>query len=207
MSIKAVIWDLGGVIVRTEDHTPRKQLAEELDISIEKLYHLVFSGPMGTQAQLGEIGQEELWENLRQELSLEHDRMPRVKELFFAGDEIDQALVETIRLMRPKFKIALLSNAWRDLRSYLENEWEIADIFDEMVISGEEGVMKPDPEIYQFAIDRLGVPPDACVFLDDFEHNIEGARACGMHGIHFQDPETALAALSSLISDTDNSNS
>jgi putative hydrolase of the HAD superfamily len=112
---------------------------------------------------------------------------------------VDYELVDYIRALRPKYRTALLSNAWDNLRSVLTDTWKIADAFNCLTISAEEGIMKPDAQIYQIALDRAGVAPDEAVFVDDFAHNIQGARAVGMHGIHFLNPDQALNDLKGLL--------
>jgi epoxide hydrolase-like predicted phosphatase len=57
-------------------------------------------------------------------------------------------------------------------------------MFDDIVISGEVGLRKPEPEIFHLAADRIGLRPEECVFIDDLELNVDGARALGMTGIH-----------------------
>jgi putative hydrolase of the HAD superfamily len=77
--------------------------------------------------------------------------------------------------------------------------WKFADAFDEMVISAEVGLVKPDPRIYQLAVDRLGVAPADAVFIDDFSRNVEGAQAVGLHAIHFRNPQQARRELEDLL--------
>ena len=62
-----------------------------------------------------------------------------------------------------------------------------------------EGVLKPDPRIYQRVLARVGVAPEQAVFIDDFPRNIAGAEAAGLHGIHFRDPDQARAELLALL--------
>ncbi|HRJ45238.1 MAG TPA: HAD-IA family hydrolase, partial [Caldilineaceae bacterium] len=87
----------------------------------------------------------------------------------------------------------IISNFMDDLRRSLSEKYPIADAFDLIVISAEEKVMKPDPVIFQRTIERLGRRPEECVFVDDFAHNVEGARAVGMHAIHYT-PQTDMKA-------------
>ncbi len=200
MPIKAVIWDLGGVIVRTEDHTSRDHLAVELGVSRHHLEMTVFSGETGNQAQRGEIGTDELWEAVRQEFDLSKEGLVDFRKRFWAGDEVDYDLVEHIRSLRGHYATALLSNAWDNLRAVLTERWKIDDAFEKITISAEEGVMKPDARIYEIALERSGVAPSEAVFIDDFAHNIEGARAVGMHGIHFLNVDQTLNDLQKLLS-------
>jgi epoxide hydrolase-like predicted phosphatase len=198
MPIKAVIWDIGGVIARTEDRTPRDQLAAELGVTRDRLNDLFFSGPQGTRAQKGEISVAELMSHIRSELALISNEYPDLQERFFAGDRVDHELVDFIRALKPRYKTGVISNAWGQLAQMLA-EWGIEDAFDVIIGSGDEGLMKPDPVIFHLALERLGVEPQEAVFVDDFIENIQGARAVGMYGILFQRPEQALGDLKALL--------
>jgi len=124
--------------------------------------------------------------------------MDAIGQEFFAGDAIDTGLLDTIRSLRPQYKVGLISNAWSGLRVYISRNG-FADIFDHMVISAEVGMMKPDPQIYYHALEQFGVIPQEAVFLDDFEENITGAQAIGMNAIHFTDPRQAIQQLKSML--------
>lgn len=199
MKIKALISDLGGVLVRTEAGQPRQDLAGRLGLSRAELEALVFSGTFGTRAQLGQISEAELWDSVASALGLPPEEVPDLARQFWGGDRLDAGLVEFIRGLRPRLVTGLLSNAFDGLRHQLEKVWTISDAFDVMIISAEEGIMKPAPEIYRLAAARLGVPPEEAVFLDDFEENVRGAQAVGMHAVHFRNPAQALDELHSYI--------
>ena len=71
-----------------------------------------------------------------------------------------------------------------------------------LVISGEEGIRKPEPAIYALAAERLGLPAEAIVFVDDLPHNLEPARELGMATVHHTRPETTLQQLERLLGTT-----
>jgi len=198
MPIKAIIWDIGGVIARTEDKAPREELAAELGVTRDKLNYLFFSGPQGTRTQKGEISRNELMRSIRDELKLSPDGYPDLEDRFFAGDRVDYELVDFIRDLKTRYKIGIISNAWPEVADVLET-WEIADAFDFVVGSGDVGVMKPDPKIYHLALDGLGVRPEEAVFVDDFIENIEGARNLGIHAIHFKNPAQVIADINTIL--------
>ena len=198
MPIKAVVWDIGGVIARTEDRIPRDQLAVDLGVTRDYLNELFFSGPEGTRAQKGEITTEELMVYIRGQLDLAPGEHTDLEERFFAGDQIDHELVDFIRSLKPKYRIGIISNAWRQLAELLDG-LGIRDAFDVVVGSGDVGVMKPDPRIYRLALEGLGVQPGEAVFVDDFIENIKGARALGMHAIHFLNPAQTMGDLRALL--------
>lgn len=197
--IRAVIWDLGGVLVRTEDSTYRQKLAERVGKSSRELEDLVFGLEAGRRAQLGEVSYADHWEYLRQFLNYTPEEIETFRLDFFRGDRLDQDLIDYIRRLRRRYKTGLLSNALSDLRHLVTEVWNFADAFDEMIISAEAGLMKPDPRIYHLALSKLGAAPQEAVFIDDFAHNVEGARAVQMHAIHFKNPTQARAELEALL--------
>lgn len=186
MKLCAVIFDFGGVLLRTEDPSPRQQLAARLGIPREQLYRQIFDSESARKATLGKISAEAHWEAVRQALGIGEEAYQQVRDEFWAGDRLDEELIGYLRGLKPRYKTALLSNAWDDLRSVIQRNWEISDVFDEMIISAEVGIAKPDASIYRLAVDRLGVLPQEAVFVDDFIENIASARAFGLQTVHFQ---------------------
>lgn len=196
---KAVLWDLGGVLLRTEDWEPRHCLDRMLDLPNGKIYELVFESEMSRKATIGEAANDELWMWVGEQLELSSDKLTLVRDEFWSGDQIDMDLIRFIRAHKTEIKMGLLSNGWSSTRRFLEERWHIAEIFDDMIISAEVGLAKPDRRIYQLALDRLGVEAEQTIFIDDFIENIEGARELGIHGIHFQDPQIVIEELKDLL--------
>ncbi len=122
--IRAVIFDFGGVLVRTEDRTPRDRLAARLGMSYDELNSLIFDSPSSLQAALGEIGVSEHWEAVRASLGLSPEACQTVQAEFWEGDVLDTSLVDFVRALHPRYQTALLSNAWDDLREVLEHRIE-----------------------------------------------------------------------------------
>jgi putative hydrolase of the HAD superfamily len=194
--IKTVIFDLGGVLVRTEDKGPRTELAQRFDMSYEDLSALVYGCESAERATRGEITAEEHKETVLADLGLPPGTFPDFGEDFWAGDSLDRHLVEFIQGLRSDYTTALLSNAWDDLRPLLTDLWKIEGIFDHIFISAELKTYKPELEIFQIVIDTLKQDPSELVFIDDFPENIIAAREAGINAIHFKDREQALADLS-----------
>ena len=200
MTIRAVFFDLGGVIVRTEFQAPRQHLAERFGMDYDGLSKLVFDSETAGQASLGLISEEEHWAAIARWLHLPVSETRAIHQEFFAGDITDLHLLDFMRGLRKQYKVGLISNAWSGLRPWIiEKKFE--DVFDAMTISAEVGVMKPDTRIYRIALEKLDVAPADSVFLDDFLNNVAGARAVGMHAIHFIHPGQALAELKQILAD------
>lgn len=197
MAIRAVIWDLGGVLVRTEDPLPRTRMAERLGLSRTELEQTVFAGEWSDRATIGQIESAELWQRICLQFKLPLEECAALQQAFWGGDRLDRDLVNYIRMLRRSYRTALLSNAFSDLRSSLER-WGIVDAFDQLIISAEVGLMKPDPRIFKLVLDRLGVAPGEAAFIDDFSVNVRAAQAAGIHAIRFLDPIKTKAELEDL---------
>jgi len=198
MSIRAVLFDMGGVIVRTEYQAPRQHLAERLGMEYDDLVKIVFDSDSGYKASIGAITAEEHWASVLKKLKRPAPEMDAIRHEFFAGDIIDRTLIDFLRSLRGTYKTGIISNAWGDLREYILRE-KFDDAFDYMIISAEVGAVKPDAKIYQIALERVGVKPKEIVFVDDFAINIEGCEKVGIKGILFKDPTSAIKQLKALL--------
>jgi epoxide hydrolase-like predicted phosphatase len=198
MTLRAVFFDLGGVIVRTEYQAPRERLAERLNMTYEDLSKVVFEAETSRKASIGEVSVEEHWLAVARKLHLPASEAKTIHAEFFAGDVIDRDLLDFIRALRPRYKTGVISNAWGDLRDYIvKNQFD--DAFDTLIISAEIGMMKPQPEVYQLALKQARVGADEAAFIDDTPKNVEAANALGMHGILFRDPAQVKENLKALL--------
>ena len=105
--------------------------------------------------------------------------------VFVGGTDQNQELQNAIKTLRPNFKIGLLSNAgagfWKRF-----SEDELKAYFDDIVLSYQVGLVKPDPKIFELAAQRLGVATHECIFFDDDSNNAHAAKQCGMTGITYK---------------------
>lgn len=198
MNIKAVFFDLGGVIVRTEYQTPRQRLAERLGMEYEDLVGLVFESPTAQKATVGKTTAAEHWVAVMKRLKRPASETQAIRAEFFAGDFVDRVLVDFLRSLRGRCRTGLISNAFDDLRPFIVRE-KFDDAFDHIIISAEVGAAKPDPKIYHIALEQARVEPKEAVFVDDLFENVEACEKVGMKGIHFKDPESALNQLKKMI--------
>ena len=197
--IEVVFWDLGGVLVRTEDRSKREAWEARLGMEPGHLDRMIFGGEMGKKAALGQADADDVWEWVRRELDLSREEGDQLIRDFWQGDDLDMELVGYIRGLRAQFQTGLISNAWPELREQLVDVWQIDDAFDDLVISAEVGLAKPDPAIYQLALGRMGVQAERSIFIDDFESNIAAASEMGMRAVLFSNSEQATAEVDNLI--------
>jgi HAD superfamily hydrolase (TIGR01509 family) len=101
-------------------------------------------------------------------------------------------VLEVVQGLRGVARVGLLSNAGPGLRELIE---PLAGCFDDIVISAEVGFRKPEPEIFELALNRLDARPAETLFVDDFAHNVQAARELGIRGHRFTTPGRLRAAL------------
>jgi epoxide hydrolase-like predicted phosphatase len=184
--IRAIIFDFGGVLMRTVNPVSRHDLEQRFGLPPGGASILVFGSPLWDEAQLGRISSAEFWEDVSQRLGLNTEELAEFRQAFWAGDRLDEELVVLIRHSRDTgYHTALLSNAPTGLRRRLE-QLGIADAFDVIVISGCEGLMKPDPAIFELTLARMGVGAEEAVFVDDSRVNVAAAQQVGLHATRFR---------------------
>lgn len=201
MTIRAVFFDYGGVIQRTEYQAPRQRLAERFGMDYVDIDEIVFGGgPNATAAQatVGAISEDEHWRAVARRLKVKNGEIENVKTEFYAGDVIDHELVNFIRSLRGKFHVGLISNAWDGMRAYLEKNGLLA-VFDTVIISAEVRAAKPEAGIYHLALEQAQVKANEAVFVDDVPANIEACQRVGMQGVLFKDPQDVMRQLKQLL--------
>jgi putative hydrolase of the HAD superfamily len=115
----------------------------------------------------------------------------------FAGSKLDRPMVAGVRRLHDDgVRTGLVSNSW-GTRRYPHDL--VSELFDGVVISGEEGFRKPDPRMYELGAERIGVAPADCIFVDDLPFNLDPARELGMAVVHHTAASDTLAELDRLL--------
>lgn len=117
---------------------------------------------------------------------------------------LNKPLVNYIKAIpRSQYKIGMLSNVGRGWINDFFSEHDLHELFDVTVLSGEEGIIKPNRLIFERAAERLGFAPDECVMIDDRAENCEGARLAGMEAIEFKNNEQLIGSLEKLLKENE----
>jgi epoxide hydrolase-like predicted phosphatase len=141
--------------------------------------------------ETGEIAEDEFASRFGPRLGID-DTEGLIGRMFAAlGPE--EAMIDAVRELRSAgVRTGLISNSWG---TGIYEPRMLSQLFDAVVISGEVGLHKPQPEIYALGAERLGVAPEDCVFVDDLRENVAGAEAVGMTAILHRDPQATVAEL------------
>jgi putative hydrolase of the HAD superfamily len=206
--IEAVISDFGGVLtapllgafdrIQEANHVPPEAYGEAFAYSQrEHGVHPLFA------LERGEITESEFLTRMERGLEV---AAGITASLHGFGTQLMDALVpnrelfDHYRALRRDhgLRFALCTNNVREWEPLWRPKLPIDELFEVVVDSAFVGTRKPEPEIYAITLERLGLPADACAFVDDLEINVDAAREAGMHGIVFRDTAQAIAALESL---------
>ncbi len=189
--IRAIISDFGGVLIRDVDNSKRVAWAEQLGVTPQQLNELIFDSDIAARAAVGQFPVDAIWRYVKEMLGLDADTLAQLREDFWWGDRLDMELFTFLCGLRGRYRTAILSNAWSDARARFINHFGLDAFAEVMIISAEVKLAKPDPRIYQLALEALAVAPVEALFLDDVSANVEAARALGMHAIlHHNTPQT-----------------
>lgn len=204
MAVKAVIFDLGGVVLDSPleaiaDYERRKGLPPDF---LNRLIVRLGSQGAWSRLETGKVSLEAFFEAFDAEAASCGASISS-RELM---DEIARyaqprhVMIEAIRrLRRAGFRVAALTNNWVMEGPLAEGLNLLKAEFDVFVESSRTGLQKPDPRIYELALQELGVQPEESVFLDDIGRNLKTARQLGMATIKVSDPEAALTELEEIV--------
>ena len=169
--IKAIIFDCFGVLLQREGYEfykshPDKEVQRHIN-RLEK------------QADLGEISEKEF----NRQVAELTESTPRQVLAETTAYERNQELLNLVHELRADYKVSLLSNVSRDTISRFFTDDERRTLFDDVVISSEVGLVKPDPDIFALAARRLALRPEECIFVDDTSLNCKAAAESGIQGV------------------------
>jgi putative hydrolase of the HAD superfamily len=203
--ITTVISDFGGVLTTpliqsfaaVQDRTgvPFEELGEamariERDEGKHPLYELE-KGNVSEEAFLGKLGDY-------LEPALGHrPELHRFREIYFDALHPNDPMIELMREVKGEGRrMAMLTNNVREWEPLWRSMLPVDEIFEVVVDSGFVGMRKPEPEIYELTLERLGgVPAAECLFIDDADVNVEAARELGMAGVHYRHNDQAIAEI------------
>jgi putative hydrolase of the HAD superfamily len=169
----------------------RWEVARELDSAYglprSSVFETLYRCPAWRDIERG-VGDPAAWtEDAHRALEQRAGRpLPRLHEQWRKAQTPIEPNLELVRALRSSYKLSILSNADLSLRGRLERDIGIHHLFDDIVCSAEVGMAKPEPAVFQLAAERLGVSPAQCVFIDDWDQNIDAARAVGMQAVLYR---------------------
>ncbi|HEX5526203.1 MAG TPA: HAD family phosphatase [Solirubrobacterales bacterium] len=202
--VRAVVSDFGGVLT-----TPLLKsfaaIQDDIGISAESL-GLAMRNNLAEGEEMplfrlerGEISEDEFLKHLTDGLEPILGHRPHLhhfRHMFFGALDPNEKMIELMRELKGRgLAMALLTNNVREWEPLWRSMLPIDEIFETVVDSAFVGCRKPEAKIYELTLERIGMPAENCLFIDDIGVNCEGAEAIGMNAIHFRDDEQAIAAI------------
>lgn len=197
MAIRAVIFDIGGVLVSESDWSHLLRWAATLGMSTDDLGARLGAVDREGRATTGDLTETEMRAGWSRELGLDAEQTDAfVRDVWdlYCGVP-DRAMIEFARSLRPAYRTGLLSNAVDGARREESRRYGLDTLTDDLVYSHEVHLAKPDPAIYHLACERLEVEPGEAVFVDDRPENVDAAAGLGMHAFLHADDTAATIAL------------
>jgi putative hydrolase of the HAD superfamily len=196
--VRGLLVDFGGVLT-TNVFDSFRAFCEAEGLEPDAVRRLFREDP----AALEELRKLERGEYTEQEFAERFGPIVGVSETdglvdrLFAGIGPDEAMIGAVKTARGSgIRTGLISNSWG--RGRYDRD-AFPELFDGVVISGEVGLHKPEPEIFRLGAERIGVPPEHCVFVDDLKENVAGAEAVGMTAVLHRGSDSTLPELERLL--------
>jgi len=182
MAITALILDAGGVLVRQGPMHARAAWetahGQPPGFLTEALEHAIGAGWYGNRSE------EAIRGALISLAGISPAELPGLLDVLGAHESLDQEMIRFLMPLRSRYRTAILANAGPGRRAELTRLGAV-ELVDLVIVSAEEGIRKPEPEIYARAAKRLDVAPRECLFVDDKPANVAGARKAGMRAVLF----------------------
>ena len=197
--MRGLLVDFGGVLT-TNVFQSFRQFAEREGLDPDAIKRAFRDDPEALallrRLERGELTHEEFEPLFVERIGVE-DSDGLVGRLF-AGVGPEEEMLDAVRRARASgVKTGLISNSWGEGLSY--DDAQLEELFDAVVISGDVGMHKPAPEIFRLAAERIGVPPEECVFVDDLRENVAGAEEVGMTAILHRGADSTVPELERLL--------
>ncbi len=183
--IKALIFDFGNVLCKFDNGIFLRRISEFADKSVRELHELIYlSSDVPTRYESGLISSEEFFAEISKRCGLTVSKLEFIKAYTEIFTPIGTSF-ELVRGLKPRYKLALLSNTSEWDFEYGIRTMEVFDLFDAVSLSFEVGALKPDRKIFYDSLTKLNVEPGESIYVDDIEEYVQAARRIGIHAIHY----------------------
>ena len=199
MTIRTIYFDYGGVIYKTPSLAGLNRWKRILGLADDPEIMEMLENPNESQFVkdmcLGKIPEDKVWTMMAEKWHIKPSMIRRLHRAMVSKRRLNTPMIDLMAELKEDYQTAILSNAGDQTRALMEDVFHLDQFVSEIIISAEEGVIKPDPQIYQIAMDRLNAAPETSLFIDDYLENVLAARDFGMKAVQFIDNAQAVQAV------------
>ena len=196
MAVRTIFFDFGGVIIDTPNVRWIKRWKRLLGVNdhpeMLEMLENPHQSPLVKDICLGKIPEDTMWVMMTEKWHLNPALLDKIRRKLFSKRHLNQDILKLMAELQVNYQTAILSNAGDKTRQLMVDTFHLDRYVDEIIISAEEGVIKPDPRIFEIAMDRLDAEPETSLLLDDTQENITAARAFGMLAVRFINTQQAI---------------
>jgi epoxide hydrolase-like predicted phosphatase len=201
--IKTIFFDFGGVIIKPPNMKWIQRWKDQLGINEHPEILEMLENPHGSQLVqdicLGKAPEDYLWMVMTEKWHINPALLAQIRRRLRSSRQLNRQVVRFMDELKSQYQTAILSNAGDQARQLMEETYRLDRYVDTIIISAEEGVIKPDPRIFEIAMERMSAEPKSSLLVDDFEENVLAARAFGMQAVHFTDTHQAIDEVRALL--------
>jgi epoxide hydrolase-like predicted phosphatase len=184
--IKGIIFDIGGVLVEVRIRSFLNKFVEESGLSKDQLYYMIVMGGEWEKFEKGLITEEQLKEKIESDHGIKPELMDKMADGWRSTIKPIKETIEIAKKLSKNYKLFALSNVDENTTRKCFKKFNFYRYFDEIILSWKVHMRKPEPEIYEYTLKRMGLEPEETVFIDNYPVNIPVAKDMGIHTIFFK---------------------
>lgn len=205
MTIKTIIFDFGAVLYQTPDLKWLKRWKKVFGLQDDAEISEILANPNESELMdkicLGHVSEDAIWQLVAEKWHINDGLMDKFRRNVSSKRMLNKPMVSLLTELHQRYQTGILSNAGDQTRSLMVDILGLDKVVEEIIISAEEGVIKPDPAIFHIALERLNAVAETSLFLDDYLPNVEAAQELGMTAVQFIDNQQAASEIQALLAE------
>ena len=200
--IKAIIFDVGGVVIFYDHMIAAKKMSKIIGVPAKKILRIISeSGSKNKFMELLELGasSEVYWKEASRQLGVKNLNPRKFNKIWNTIFWPNKEIISIIQELKKKYKIAILSNIPHTHKKYLSKIYNLKELFPVRIFSCDVKTRKPESKIFRITLNKLRVKPEETWFIDDKRVNIQGAKKLGMKTILFKNNRQTIRELEKLL--------
>lgn len=184
--IKAILFDIGEVVIEEDFIGFFAKLEEERKLKTKTLYKSILHVDAWVEYNKGMITEDQLIDSIVKKKDVDRELLEYIKNNWRKILSPNKKIVDLIKKLKKNYKVYALSNVDKETVKYIQDRWKIYDIFDGEILSCDIGMVKPDKDIFDYALKVSGCKNNEILFIDNYGINIRAAESFGIKSIKYE---------------------